>query len=72
MTKISKSEKVPKQMKAKFDAIVMLAETFCNEHLNEEYAQLARQAVAALCRKRPSPLLPTMHAGPHGADPGKF
>jgi hypothetical protein len=57
MTKISKSEKVPKQMKAKFDAIVMLAETFCNEHLNEEYAQLARQAVAALCRKRPSPLM---------------
>ena len=57
MTKISKSEKVPKQIKTKFDAIVMLTETFCNEHLNEEYAQLARQAVAALCRKRPSPLI---------------
>jgi len=57
MTKISKSEKVPKQMKAKFDAIVMFTDTFCNEYLNEEYAQLARQAVAALCRKRPSPLM---------------
>ena len=44
-------------MKVKFDAIVMLTETFCNEHLNEEYAQLARQVIAALCRKRPSPLM---------------
>ena len=57
MTRISKSEKIPKQMKAKFDAIVVLTDTFCNKHLNEEYAQLARQAVAALCRKRPSPLM---------------
>ena len=57
MTKIIKSEKVPKQMKAKFDDIVILTDTFCNKHLNEEYAQLARQAVAALCRKRPSPLM---------------
>jgi hypothetical protein len=26
------------------------------EHLNDEYAGLARSAIAALCRKRPSPL----------------
>jgi hypothetical protein len=29
---------------------------FCAEHLNDEYADLARSAIAALCRKRPSPL----------------
>lgn len=56
MTKIIKSEKVPKQMKVQFDAIAMLTDTFCDKYLNKEYAQLARQAVAALCRKRPSPL----------------
>jgi hypothetical protein len=57
MVRASKSEKVPKKMQAKFDAIVALTDTFCKEHLDEEYAQLARQATAALCRKRPSPLL---------------
>ena len=51
-----KSEKVPAKMREKFDAIVTLTEQVCQEHLNEEYAQLARQATAALCRKRPSPL----------------
>ena len=51
-----KSEKVPTKMQDKFDAIVTLTDQVCQEHLNEEYAQLARQATAALCRKRPSPL----------------
>lgn len=57
MTGIKKSEKVPREMRAKFDAVVALTDQVCREHLNEEYAQLARQATAALCRKRPSPLL---------------
>jgi len=57
MARISKSEIVPQQMKAKFDAIVGLTDKFCGEHLNEEYAKLSRQLTAALCRKRPSPLL---------------
>ncbi len=57
MARIKKTEKVPKKMREKFDAIVALTEKVCLEHLNEEYAQLARQATAALCRKRPSPLL---------------
>jgi hypothetical protein len=35
---------------------VELTDKFCKEHLNEEYAQLARKLTAALCRKRPSPL----------------
>ena len=56
MATSSKSERVPKPMQATFNAIVELTDTFCRAHLDEEYAQLARQATAALCRKRPSPL----------------
>ena len=56
MAPISKSERVPKPMQATFKAIVALTDAFCHAHLDEEYAQLARQATAALCRKRPSPL----------------
>ncbi len=56
MPRVSTSEKVPKQMHSTFDAIVALTDAFCKEHLNEEYAQLAHQATATLCRKRPSPL----------------
>ena len=57
MAKISKSEKVPKQIQPTFDTITELIDAFCNEHLNAEYAELARQITAALCRKRPSPLV---------------
>jgi hypothetical protein len=56
MASISKSERVPKPMQATFNALVALTEAFCRAHLDEEYAQLARHATAALCRKRPSPL----------------
>jgi hypothetical protein len=51
-----KETRVPKKMQETFDAIVALTDKVCQEHLNEEYAQLARQATATLCRKRPSPL----------------
>lgn len=57
MARTTKSERVPEKMRAKFDAIVALTDQVCQEHLDKEYAQLARQATAALCRKRPSPLL---------------
>jgi len=57
MPRTKKSQKAPQKMQEKFDAIVVLTDEVCNERLNEEYAQLARQATAALCRKRPSPLL---------------
>lgn len=43
-------------MKPYFEAIVGLTDEFCKKHLTDEYAVLARQAAAALCRKRPSPL----------------
>jgi hypothetical protein len=56
MTIKPKSEKVPKNMQSTYDSIVTLTDEFCTEHLNEEYAQLARQLTAALGRKRPSPL----------------
>jgi uncharacterized protein DUF6398 len=56
MARSSKSERVPKPMEETFNTIVALTDSFCRAHLDEEYAQLARQATAALCRKRPSPL----------------
>lgn len=56
MTKAKKSEKVPKNMQDIFNAIVALTDEFSKQKLNNEYAQLARYATAALCRKRPSPL----------------
>ncbi len=57
MAFIKHSEKVPKAMRAKFKTIVTFTDAFSETHLNDEYAQLARYAAAALCRKRPSPLL---------------
>jgi hypothetical protein len=56
MTIRPKSEKVPKKMEATYEEIVALTDEFCQEYLDEEYAQLARQLAAALARKRPSPL----------------
>ena len=56
MAQVKKSENVPKAMRAKFDSIVAITNEFAKQHLNDEYAQLIRYAVAALCRKRPSPL----------------
>ncbi len=57
MPRVSKSEKVPVELQPLYDSYVEILEPYCKSHLDEEYAQLARQAVAALCRKRPSPLL---------------
>ncbi len=38
------------------DRIVGLTDAFCREHLDEEYATLARKLAGVLARKRPSPL----------------
>ena len=51
------SDRVPDSMRRKFEGITAKTNAFCNEYLNEEYLQFVRLAVAALCRKRPSPLL---------------
>jgi len=53
----SQSEKVPKALSETFTAITGITDRFCRQHLNDEYAQLIRLATAALCRKRPSPLI---------------
>src|SRR5215211_7492079 len=53
----SKSLKVPETMQALYDEITTMSDAFCNEHLNEEYAELARKMAATLARKRPSPLI---------------
>lgn len=51
-----KSESVPNEMRATYDAIVALTDKVCQEHLNDEYAALCRRLAAALARKRPSPI----------------
>ena len=56
MAKTTGSQSVPKSMQATYEAITSLTDAFCREHLNEDYAALARRMTAALCRKRPSPL----------------
>jgi hypothetical protein len=48
MARSSTSERVPKPMEATFNTIVVLTDAFCRAHLDEEYAQLARQATAAV------------------------
>ena len=48
---------VPAKMKSIFGSIVNLTDEFCETYLNDEYARLSKELAAALCRKRPSPLL---------------
>ena len=52
----TKSEKVPRALETKFGEIVAITDAFAVTHLDDEYRQLIRYAVAALCRKRPSPV----------------
>lgn len=51
-----RSEQVPDSIRPTYEAIVALTDSFCEQHLNDEYAVLCRQLAAALARKRPSPL----------------
>ena len=53
----TRSETVPAAMKERYAEIAALTDAFCTEHLNDEYAQTSRWLLAALARKRPSPLL---------------
>ena len=48
--------RVPKALRLVADEIVAITDTVCRAVLDEEYADLARRAVAKLARKRPSPL----------------
>jgi len=56
MAVVKKSETIPKGMEEKYRKIIQLTDSFAEDNLNKEYAQFIRYAVAALCRKRPSPL----------------
>lgn len=51
--------KIPKGLRPVVDEVVGITDSVCLSVLDEEYADLARRAVAKLARKRPSPL----HAG---------
>jgi hypothetical protein len=57
MSKRSSSLQVPKEMQPRFEEITHLTDTFCQQYLDAEYAQLCRELIATLCRKRPSPLI---------------
>jgi len=48
--------KIPKALRPVVDEIVGITDSVCLSVLDEEYADLARRAVAKLARKRPSPL----------------
>lgn len=54
---MAKSTRVPELMKDKFERIRQATDAFSDQYLNEEYKEVIRLAIAALCRKRPSPLL---------------
>jgi hypothetical protein len=49
--------KVPETLQPLYAEITSISDSFCREHLNEEYADLARKMTATLARKRPSPLV---------------
>jgi len=53
---MGKSLRIPKDKQGIYNKITALTDAVCSEHLNEEYAELASQLTATLCRKRPSPL----------------
>ena len=48
---------IPATVRPAYDAIVRLTDSFCREHLNDEYEALSRKLAGVLARKRPSPLL---------------
>ena len=57
MAQKRKTINVPKQMQERFEEVSGIITQFCEENLNEEYKELCLQLCAALCRKRPSPII---------------
>lgn len=49
--------KVPAALRDTVDSLLARLDPFCVRHLNDDYRALIHDAVAALARKRPSPLL---------------
>lgn len=54
---MKRSDRVPAAMKPVFDGVASRTDAFCQQFLNKEYRQIIRELIAALCRKRPSPLV---------------
>jgi hypothetical protein len=52
----NKGLSIPDAMLVRYQEIVTLTDTLCQEKLNAEYLTLCRELSAALARKRPSPL----------------
>ena len=50
------SEAVPQAIRPAYESVAALLDAFCDQHLNKEYAALARKLATAIARKRPSPL----------------
>lgn len=48
--------KIPSSTQNQFIEISAIIEKLCNQHLNDEYFELAQELTAKLARKRPSPL----------------
>ena len=47
-----KSESVPIKMQPIYDEIIKLTDSVCYDHLDEEYAELARRMASTLARKK--------------------
>jgi len=48
---------IPIAMREKYEVIASIINDFCDQYLDEEYADLSMRLLEKLCRKRPSPLL---------------
>jgi hypothetical protein len=48
--------RIPSAMRDRAQAIIDITDGACQEHLDDEYGEIARRLVARLARKRPSPL----------------
>jgi hypothetical protein len=48
--------RIPSAMRDRAEEVIGITDRACHEHLDDEYAQIARLLVARLARKRPSPL----------------
>lgn len=55
--KPNKEPLIPASVRPAYDQIVSLTDSFCQEHLNDEYQALCRKLAGVLARKRSSPLL---------------
>ncbi len=50
-------EKIPAALQDRYGEIIQLTDAFCQQHLTDEYQEVSRKMAAALCRKRPSPVV---------------